>query len=228
MLSGIIESQRMVGHAVWQLGVMSVAALFPCVFSVDRAIAIDVNLTMEEAKAALAAGREPMEKAHTPEEVREIMKRASVATRVGADPVEDPCGPSAVLRTKRFWLEAFGRKEAAESKKQKREIRMPEGNVRKVLDTPHLEIEIQLCGDEEYFAEGAEVVFQQNSKNIRPIDISPAQRGRKNEGKGPAYRSRFTARFSYGSFDPVAKTSVVVFFPDGKLIEIPTDFSKVH
>ena len=169
-----------------------------------------------------------MEKANTPEEVREIMKDASVMNRVGADPLKDPCGPSAILRTKRFWLGAFGRKEAAESKKQKRTIRMPEAKVRKVLTTPHLEVEIQLCGDDEYFAEGADVVFQQNSKNIRPIDVSPAQRGRKNEGKGPAYRSRFTARFSYDSFDPVAKTRVVVFFPDGKLIEIPADFSKVR
>ena len=149
-------------------------------------------------------------------------------SRVGADPIKDPCGPSAILRTKRFWLGAFGRKEAAESKKQKRKIRMPEAKIRKLLNMPHLEVEVQLCGDEEYFAEGAEVVFQQNSKNIRPIDVSPAQRGRKNEGKGPAYRSRFTARFSYDSFDPIAKTKVVVFFPDGRLVEIPADFSKVR
>ncbi len=85
-----------------------------------------------------------------------------------------------------------------------------------------------MCGDDEYFAEGADVVFQQNSKNIRPIDVGPPERGRKNEGEGPAYRSRFTARFSYDSFDPTAKTKIVVFFPDGKLIEIPADFAEIH
>ncbi len=190
--------------------------------------AIDVKLTMDEAKKTLESGRMPMEKAASAEAVKEIMQKASVSTRVGADPMKDPCGPSAILRTKRFWLEAFGRKEAIESKKQKKSIRMPEGRIQKLLDTPHLEVEIQLCGDDEYFAEGADVVFQQKSKNIKPIDVSPAQKGRKNEGDGPGYRSRFTARFSYDSFDPMGKAKIVVFFPDGKLIEIPADFSTIQ
>lgn len=189
--------------------------------------AIDVNLTMEEAKQTLAAGREPMAAANTPEEVKKVLQQASLSTRVGADPEKDPCGATAILRTKRFWLESFGRKEATESKKQKREIRMPEDKIRKYLEMPNLEMEIQLCGDEEYFAEGVQVILQQNSKNIKPVDVSPAERGRKNEGEGPAYRSRFTARFAYDSFDPTAKTKILVFFLDGKLVEIPADFSTI-
>ncbi len=189
--------------------------------------AIDVKLTMEEAKKTLAAGREPMAAANTPEDVKKVLQEASLSTRVGADPEKDPCGPSAILRTKRFWLESFGRKEATESKKQKKEIRMPEDKIQKYLDMPNLEMEIQLCGDEEYFAEGAQVVLQQNSKNIKPVDLSPAERGRKNEGEGPAYRSRFTARFAYDSFDPAAATKIVIFFLDGKMIEIPADFAAV-
>ena len=204
------------------------AAALTGVLLTTPALAIDIDLTLEEAKEILASGREPMAKASSAEEVRDIMQAASVQTRVGADPVKDPCGPSAILRTKRFWLEAFGRREAIESKKNEREIRMPVNSIQKLLDTPYLEIEIQLCGDDEYFAEGADVVFQQNSENIRPIDVGPPERGRKNEGEGPAYRSRFTARFSYDSFDPSAKTKIVVFFPDGKLIEIPADFGKIH
>lgn len=209
------------------LGGAAVAALTTLLLTTP-AQAIDVNLTVDDAKQVLASGREPMAKANSADEVRDIMQEASLQTRVGADPVEDPCGPSAILRTKRFWLEAFGRKEAIESKKLDREIRMPISKIQKLLDTPYLEIEVQLCGDDEYFAEGADVVFQQNSKNIRPIDVGPPERGRKNEGDGPAYRSRFTARFSYDSFDPTAKTKIVVFFPDGKLIEIPADFAKIR
>jgi hypothetical protein len=155
------------------------------------------------------------------------MKHVSLATRVGADPEKDPCGASAILRTKRYRLEAFGRQEATESKKQKKEVRMPDEFIRKVIDMPNLEIEVQLCGDDEYFAEGVKVAFQQGSKTIEPIDISPAERGRKNDGPGRAYRSRFTARFAYDSFDPNAKTKVVVFFPDGKVEEFEADFSKV-
>ena len=190
--------------------------------------AIDVKLSVEEAKKALEAGRTPMEKANTPEDVKKVLQQASVATRVGADPEKDPCGARAILRTKRYRLEAFGRQEAAESKKQKKDVRMPEEFIQKVVDMPNMEMEVQLCGDDEYFAEKADVVFQQKGKNIAPIDISPAERGRKNDGDGPAYRARFTARFAYDSFDPNAKTTVVVTLQDGQEIRFDADLSKVR
>ena len=195
--------------------------------SQGTAQAIDVKLSVEEAKKALEAGRAPMEKANTPEDVKKVLQQASLATRVGSDPEKEPCGASAILRTKRYRLEAFGRQEAAESKKQKKDVRMPEEFIQKVVDMPNMEVEVQLCGDDEYFAEKADVVFQQKGKNIAPIDISPADRGRKNDGDGPAYRSRFTARFAYDSFDPNAKTIVVVTLQDGQEIRFDADLSKV-
>lgn len=210
-----------------------VAIAIGIAFVVEPASAIDVNITMEEAKKSLAAGREPMLKAlESPkpdEEIKKVLQRSSMATRIGADPEKEPCGASAILRTKRFWLESFGRIEATESKKQNTEIRMPDDKIQKNLDMPNLEIEVQLCGDDEYFAEGAQVAFQQGSKVIKPVDVSPAERGRKIElsDKTLAYRARFTARFAYDSFDPNAKTKVIVFFMDGKQIELEADFSKV-
>ena len=210
------------------IGLISSAAMLVVGFTVNQpALAIDVKLTMEDAQKALEAGRAPMEKANSPEEVKKVLQQASMVTRVGADPEKDPCGTSAILRTKRYRLEAFGRQEAAESKKKKSEVRMPDEFIKKVIDMPNMEVEVQLCGDDEYFAEGAQVAFQQGGKNIKPVDVSPAERGRKNEGSGPAYRSRFTARFAYESFDPSAKTKVLIFFPDGKMSEFETDFSKV-
>lgn len=213
------RSQGMVSCAV--VGLLAVSAPY-------SASAIDVKLTMEDAQKALEAGRVPMEKANSPEDVKKVLQQASLATRVGADPEKDACGASAILRTKRFRLEAFGRQEAAESKKQKKEIRMPQEFIKKVVEMPNMEIEVQLCGDDEYFAEGAQVAFQQGNKTIKPVDVSPAEKGRKNDGQGPAYRSRFTARFAYDTFDSAAKTKIVVFFPDGKTDDIEADFSKVH
>ncbi len=189
--------------------------------------AIDVKLSPEEARKALEAGRIPMEKAASPEDVKKILQQASLVTRVGADPEKDSCGASAILRTKRYRLEAFGRQEAAESKKQKKDVRMPDEFIQKVVDMPNMEVEVQLCGDDEYFAEKADIVFQQKGKNIRPVDLSPADRGRKNDGSGPAYRSRFTARFGYESFDPNAKTTVVVTLQDGQTMQFDADFSQV-
>jgi hypothetical protein len=193
-----------------------------------NAYGIDVDLTMEEAKTALAGGRESMEKAEQVKDVATIMKAAEQAIRVGADPEKDPCGPHGILRTRRYWLEYFGRREAAESKRQKRSIRMPDAKIQEILDMPYLEVEIRLCGDEEFFAEGADVALQQGTTMIRPVDVGPAERGRKNPGSPISYRSRFTARFAYADFDPKAKSILAVFFPDGKLINIEADFSKIR
>lgn len=206
-----------------------VEALVICLLGLglNPAFAIDVKLTAEEAKKALEAGRAPMEKANSPEEVKKVLQQASMATRVGADPEKDACGASAVLRTKRYRLEAFGRQEASESKKRKTDIRMPEEFIKKVVDMPNMEVEVQLCGDDEYFAEGALIELQQGSKKVKAIDIGKAERGRKNEGNGPAYRSRFTAVFAYENFDPNAASVFVVNLQDGKEIRIPADFAKV-
>ncbi|MCP9439517.1 MAG: hypothetical protein NNA20_06760 [Nitrospira sp.] len=190
--------------------------------------AIDVNLSLEEARKTLESGRVPMEKAELPEDIKKVLQQASLSSRVGADPEKDPCGASAILRTKRYRLEAFGRQEAVESKKRKVEVRMPEEFVKKVLDMPNMEVEVQLCGDDEYFAEGALIELHQGAKRIKPVDIGRAERGRKNEeGNGPAFRSRFTALFAYEQFDPNAKSVFVVNLQDGQEVRIPADFSKV-
>lgn len=188
---------------------------------------IDLALSMEEAHKSLAAGRQTMETAESVEDVAAVMKASEKIVRVGADPEVDPCGTHAILRTRRYWLEYFGRREAAESKRQNQEIRMPESKIQEILAMPYLEVEVRLCGEEEFFAEGAEVAMQQGNLMIRPVDIGPAERGRKNPGPTPSFRSRFTARFAYADFDPQAPGTLAIFFPDGTLINIPADFSKI-
>ncbi|MDH4329837.1 MAG: hypothetical protein OEV77_15050 [Nitrospira sp.] len=199
-----------------------------CAIGIGTAWAIDVKLSAEEAQKSLETGRIPMEKANLPEDVKKVLQQASLAARVGADPEKDPCGASAILRTKRYRLEAFGRQEAVESKKRKIDVRMPEEFIKKVMDMPNMEVEVQLCGDDEYFAEGAVIELHQGSKRIKPIDIGKAERGRKNEGQGPAFRSRFTALFAYEQFDPNATSVFVVNLTDGAEARIPADFSKVR
>ena len=207
---------------------ISSAAMLVVGFTVNQpALAIDVKLTMDDAQKALEAGRAPMEKANSPEEVKKVLQQASMVTRVGTDPEKDPCGTSAILRTKRYRLEAFGRQEASESKKRKSEIRMPEEFIKKVIDMPNMEVEVQLCGDDEYFADGALIELQQGKKKIKPIDVGKADRGRKNEGTGPAYRSRFTAVFAYEDFDPNATSVFIINLQDTKVARIEADFSKV-
>ncbi len=221
----IKDGMNFYGHKrVW--GAASLIGVW--MIGIGMAWAIDVKLSAEDAQKALETGRIPMGKANLPEDVKKVLQQASLAARVGADPEKDPCGASAILRTKRYRLEAFGRQEAVESKKRKIDVRMPEEFIKKVMDMPNMEVEVQLCGDDEYFAEGAVIELQQGSKRIKSIDVGKAERGRKNEGQGPAFRSRFTALFAYEQFDSNAKSVFVVNLQDGQEARIPADFSKVR
>lgn len=194
---------------------------------VPPVLAIDVDLTIDQAKQIMAEAREPMEKASSNDEMFKIIKSADKGSRIGDDPEIKPCGSSAILRTKTYWFEYFGREEGRRSKVAQQEVRMPEAKIQEILTMPNLEIEIGLCGQEEFFAEGADVALQQGSNNIMPVDKGKPSRGRKIPGSEMDFVSRFSARFPYQDFDPQASTKIVVFFPDGKLINLDADFSTI-
>jgi hypothetical protein len=193
--------------------------------------AIDVKLTLDEAKKVLDESRAAMEHAgkaaNSKDELDKVRKQASATVVVGADPEKDPCGTSAVLFTKRFRLGEFGRKEAAESKAQGHDVRMPDEFIKKLLEMPNLEVGLQFCGDDEYFAEGAQVVIQQGAKNIKAVDTGKASKGRPVSKDGPPYRTNLSARFAYANFDPAAKAKLIITLMDGKMLEVDADFSKV-
>lgn len=191
------------------------------------ALAIDVDLTFEQAQQIMASARGPMEQAASNDEMFGIIKAADKNSRIGDDPATTPCGSSAILRTKTYWFEYFGREEGRRSKVAKQEVRMPESKIHEILNMPNLEMEIGLCGQEEFFAEGADVALQQGSTNVMAVDKGKPSRGRKIPRSEMDYVSRFSARFAYQDFDSQVVTNIVVFFPDGKLVTIEADFSKI-
>src|SRR5689334_1430054 len=99
----LMSAHHAVSRPAWgcKLGLF---ALLVIACAADPAGAIDVKLTMEEAKQSLAAGRDPMMKASDAakpdEEIKKVLQQAPLVTRIGADPEKDPCGTSAILRTK--------------------------------------------------------------------------------------------------------------------------------
>ncbi|MDD9860495.1 MAG: hypothetical protein OXU40_08625 [Nitrospira sp.] len=195
---------------------------------VSPAWAINVDVTMEDAGQIMDAAREPMEQVTSNEEMFQIIQEADKKSRIGDDPAVKPCGSSAILRTKTYWLEYFGREEARRSKVAQREIRMPEAKIQEILTMPNLEIEIGLCGQEEFFAEGVDVALQQGARNVMAVDKGKPSRGRNIPGSETDYVSRFSARFAYRDFDPNAETTLVIFFPDGTLINLKTDFAAIR
>ncbi len=194
---------------------------------VSPALAIDVTVTIEEAERIMSEARGPMEQAASNEEMFRIIQLADTRSRIGDDPAAQLCGSSAILRTKTYWLGYFGREEARRSKAAQHTIRMPEAKIREILNMPNLEVEIGLCGHGEFFAEGVDVALQQGSRNVMAVDKGKPSRGRKIPGSATDYVSRFSARFAYRDFDPMAETTMVIFFPDGTLVNIQADFAAI-
>src|ERR1043165_9146314 len=95
-LTSVARGGGVIGWAV--VGMLTIVGFQPV-------FAIDVNLSVAEAQKALEAGRVPMEKANTPEEVKKVLQQASMVTRVGADPEKDPCGASAIFGPNRSRVE---------------------------------------------------------------------------------------------------------------------------
>ena len=79
------------------------------------AFAIDVALTLEQAQQIMASARGPMEQAASNDEMFGLIKDADKSSRIGDDPEDKPCGSSAILRTKTYWFEYFGREEGRRS-----------------------------------------------------------------------------------------------------------------
>ena len=66
----------------WVMG----AAVVSLVIGTGSARAIEVKLSPEEAQKALEAGRQPMDKANTPEDVKKVLQHAALMTRVRSRP----------------------------------------------------------------------------------------------------------------------------------------------
>ena len=100
---------------------------------------------------------------------------------------------------------------------------MPDKFIKKIVDMPNMEAEVQLCSNDEYFAEGALIELQQASKKVKVIDVGKAERGRKNEGSGPALRVPvFTGRSCLTRvLNPTAQSVFVVNLQDGKELPHP-------
>jgi hypothetical protein len=87
------------------------------------ASAIDVKLTIDEAQKALEAGRGPMEKANSSEDVNKVLQQASLATRVGSDPGKIRADRARFYAPSSFaWRHSDGRRRRNRRNRRKRSV----------------------------------------------------------------------------------------------------------
>jgi len=101
--------------------------------------------------------------------------------------------------------------------------------IRRILDDQYLQVSVTLYGDRRDFAQNTFVMLVQGDRKIMPVRIRADDTADRTSAwpKSPAYRAKVVASFTYGDFDPLAKTQLSVFPRTGGEISFDLDFAAI-
>jgi hypothetical protein len=104
-----------------------------------------------------------------------------------------------------------------------------EQEIRRILDDHYLQASVTLYGDRRDFAQNTFVMLVQGDKKIMPVRIRADDTADRTSAwpKSPAYRAKVVASFTYGDFDPLAKTQLSVFPRAGGELTFDLDFTAI-
>jgi hypothetical protein len=174
--------------------------------------AIEVNLDAAAVKKAVDEGKQ----------IKEVK---TVPTRFGADLSKDLCGGGGEIRTKIVSLNRLGAVMAANPEKAEEDKAEIDKSIQKIVESKHLKIAFDFCGDTADFAEEAQATLEQDGKLIKG-EMAKPDKARKNP-EGPAYRGKIAASFAYDAFDPKKVTKISLYPKMGDALTWEVDFSKI-
>ena len=101
--------------------------------------------------------------------------------------------------------------------------------IRRILDDQYLQVSVTLYGDRRDFAQNTFVMLVQGDSKIMPVRIRADDTADRTSAwpKSPAYRAKVVASFTYGDFDPLAKTQLSVFPRTGGELSFNLDFAAI-
>jgi len=104
-----------------------------------------------------------------------------------------------------------------------------EQEIRRILDDQYLQVSVTLYGDRRDFAQNTFVMLVQGDRKIMPVRIRADDTADRTSAwpKSPAYRAKVVASFTYGDFDPLAKTQLSVFPRTGGELSFDLDFTAI-
>jgi len=104
-----------------------------------------------------------------------------------------------------------------------------EQEVRRIVDDMYLQVSVTLYGDRRDFAQNTFVMLVQGDRKIMPVRIRADETADRTSAwpKSPAYRAKVVASFTYGDFDPLAKTQLSVFPRTGGELSFDLDFAAI-
>ena len=104
-----------------------------------------------------------------------------------------------------------------------------EQEIRRILDDQYLQVSVTIYGDRRDFAQNTFVMLVQGDRKIMPMRIRADDTADRTSAwpKSPAYRAKVVASFTYGDFDPLAKTQLSVFPRTGGELSFNLDFAAI-
>ena len=104
-----------------------------------------------------------------------------------------------------------------------------EQEVRRIVEERYLQVSVTLYGDRRDFAQNTFVMLVQGDRKIMPVHIRADETADRTSAwpKSPAYRAKVVASFTYGDFDPLAKTQLSVFPRTGGELSFDLDFAAI-
>ena len=101
--------------------------------------------------------------------------------------------------------------------------------IRRILDDQYLQVSVTLYGDRRDFAQNTFAMLVQGDRKIMPVRIRADDTADRTSAwpKSPAYRAKVVASFTYGDFDPLAKTQLSVFPRTGGELSFDLDFAAI-
>ena len=188
-----------------------IAIIIMCSF-VCPAPAIEVRPSTAQIQTALDRGREASAQHQLPDRFY---------ARFGAT---DALHPNGFLVTKLGALSVLATHMAL------RGLEPSAADIAQVTEAPTMLVSAVILGDSPSFAVNSYMVLDQEGQAVKPVTVRvDGQAGRSSAWpQSPKFQAKVVASFNYADFDPMARTTIIVFPPSGGEVRFSLNFAELE
>jgi hypothetical protein len=169
------------------------------------------------------------------EQIAAALERGRTAATARTPPVElyswfgPPSDPANEFRPRGFLMTKLSGLAVLSAHFALRAQQPNEQEIRRIVDDNYLQVSVTLYGDRRDFAQNTFMMLVQGDRKIMPVQIRADATADRTSAwpKSPAYRAKVVASFTYGDFDPLAKTQLSVFPRTGGELSFDLDFAAI-
>ena len=103
-------------------------------------------------------------------------------------------------------------------------------DIAQVTEAPTMLVSAVILGDSPSFAVNSYMVLDQEGQAVKPVTVRvDGQAGRSSAWpQSPKFQAKVVASFNYADFDPMARTTIIVFPPSGGEVRFSLNFAELE